>query len=173
MTTLIKLAYAGAIMVLLVLAVAFGTRVVYEPPDAPQFPQGPIFRPIGPDGQQRQPTQAELDEWERVQQEYQERYREYEEDRAVYRRNVFLIAAVAGLVAVAVGISLEPRLDAMRLGLTLGGVGTLLYGVAQAAEDLGRIGPAVLFFVALVGLALLLGAGYRWLSRVERDDAST
>jgi lipopolysaccharide export LptBFGC system permease protein LptF len=170
MTTLIKLAYAGAIMVFLVLAVAFGTRVVYQPPHAPEFPRASVVpRPTDPDGTPRQPTQEELDRWEEAQRRYQEAFKAYEDERAFYRRNVFLIAAVAGLIAVAAGVSLDARLDAMRLGLVLGGVGTLIYAIAQAAGDLGRMGPAALFVVALVGLALLLAAGYRWLSLVERE----
>jgi hypothetical protein len=170
MTTLIKLGYAGAVMVLLILVVAFGTRVIYEPPEAPQYPRGPFyFGPIAPDGSVRQPTPDEIARFEEEQRQYQEAYEEFRDRQAVYRRNVFLIAAAVGLLAVAGGISLHPRLDAMRLGLVLGGLGTLIYGVAQAGGDLGRIGPAAIFIVALVGLALVLAAGYRWLSLSERE----
>jgi lipopolysaccharide export LptBFGC system permease protein LptF len=171
MTTLIKLAYAGAITVLLILVVAFGTRVVYEPPAQPRFEDFVGRSPVrvGPDGAIVPLTPEEQARQEEEQRRYREAWERHEDERAEYRRNVFLIAAVFGLVALAAGISLDPRLDAMRLGLILGGVGTLLYGIAQAGGELGRVGPAVLFVVALVGLALVLAAGYRWLTRLEHD----
>lgn len=65
------------------------------------------------------------------------------------------------------GIVLHRRFDALRLGLVTGGLGTLLYAVVQADEDLGDIGSTVVFVVAMVGLALILAAGYRWLAASE------
>jgi len=41
--------------------------------------------------------------------------------------------------------------------------------VPQAGGDLGETAPAFVFVVVLAGLALVLVAGYRWLSR--RPDA--
>jgi hypothetical protein len=53
------------------------------------------------------------------------------------------------------------------VGLSMGGFATLLYGVIQAGDDLDRAGPAGLFLVAVIGLALILYTGYRWLNKLE------
>jgi hypothetical protein len=45
-----------------------------------------------------------------------------------------------------------------------GGLGTLLYGVIQAAGDLDEVGSALIFVIVLFGLIIVLAAGYRWLS---------
>ncbi len=68
------------------------------------------------------------------------------------------------MLAVAAGLAVPPALDAVRLGLVVGGLGTIIYAVAQAGEDLDAAGPEVVFVVALAGLALMLAAGYRWLA---------
>ena len=172
MTTLIKLFYAGAITALLILLVAFGVRTFYEPPEQPRFPEPSVgFRPVAPalsDTTQIEPT-PEQRAYEDEQRRYQEEFRRYAEKRAPYRRNVFLVAAAIGIAAVAAALALDPRLDAMRLGVVTGGLGTLLYGVIQANGDLDESGPALIFAVALIGLALILGAGYRWLTARPSD----
>src|SRR3972149_3754671 len=90
------------------------------------------------------------------------RYVQYEDERADYHRNVFIIASVLGVAAVAAGLYLFRRVEAMPLGLVLGGLGVVIFGWVQAAEDFGEIGMAPLFAVVAVGLAIVLAAGY-WL----------
>jgi len=174
MTILIKLCYAGAITALLILLVAFGVRTFYPPPVQPEFPKTQPPRgsfPIGP-----QPIEVpavlptltpEQQQFEEAQRDFQARFETYEDERAAYRRNVFLAAAVLGVLAVAGGLALPSRLDAIRLGLVAGGLGTVLYGVIQAGGDLDQAGPAVIFLAAGAGLALIVYAGYRWSARLE------
>jgi hypothetical protein len=174
MTTLIKLFYAGAIAALFVLLVAFGIRTFYA---GPQQPEPPIFQPFprfpsppAPPGTEPapQPTPtAEERGYQEEQRRFQEEFQRYEDERAEYRRNVFLIAALAGIVAVAGGIALPRRTDAIRLGLVAGGLGTILYSVIQAGGDLDDAGSTLVFFLALAGFALVLAAGYRWLTTNE------
>ena len=95
---------------------------------------------------------------------FQEESRRYEDERADYRRVVFLIAAAIGIAAIACGLALPSRLDALRLGLVAGGLGTLIYGVVQAQGDLDNAGPELIFVVVALGLALVGYAGYRWLA---------
>lgn len=156
MTVLIKLFYAGALAALLVLSIAFGIRTLYSAPEEPQWPQPPIARPLDPGSEA-------LREYEEAQQQYQVAYEEFEHDRAEYRRNVFFVALILALVCVAGGVSLAAHLDALRLGLVAGGLAVLVYAVIQAGGDLGEVGSGGVFVVALIGLALVLGAGYRWL----------
>ena len=98
------------------------------------------------------------------------RYEEYEDERADYHRNVFIIASVLGVAAVAAGLYLFQRVEAMPLGLVLGGLGVVIFGWAQAAEDFGEIGMAPLFAVVAVGLAIVLAAGYRFLGLTRKAD---
>src|SRR2546428_8525511 len=52
----------------------------------------------------------------------------YNDERDDYFRNVFIVANVLGVAAVAVGLYLFRRVEAMPLGLLLGGVGVVIYG---------------------------------------------
>ena len=176
MNLVIKLAYGAAIAVLLTLVVVFGIRAAYEAPDEPQYPiaQYPIAQyPIPPRGVY--PPEAVADEemtrFEEEQRQYEEEWRQYQEDRQDYRRNVFLIAGLIGLGSMAAGVALAKRLDALRLGLILGGVATFIYSFSQAGEDIDDIGTTAILPVAAVGLVALLLLGYRRLA--EGDESAT
>jgi hypothetical protein len=90
-------------------------------------------------------------------------WEEYEDDRADYHRNVFIVASVLGVAAVAGSLYLFRRVEGVPLGLVLGGLGIVIFGWAQAAEDFGEIGEAPLFVTVAVGLAVVLAAGYWFL----------
>jgi hypothetical protein len=94
-------------------------------------------------------------------------YEQYEGDRADYHRNVFIVASGLAVFAVAGGLYMYRRVEAIPLGLMLGGLGVVIFGWVQAAEDFDRIGMAPLFIVVAIGLALVLAAGY-WLLGEER-----
>ena len=189
MQTLFKLAYSLTIAILLVLFVILGTRTFYDEPGEPQFSFRPVpEKPIGEgpgeppycdfdgrcfkDGREITPEEeADLTQEERdyiqEQREFNKRQKEYQDDRVDYHRNVFVIASVLGVVAIAAGLYLFRRVEAMPLGLLLGGLGVVIFGWAQAAEDFGEIGMAPLFAVVGVGLAIVLAAGYRFLGLVR------
>jgi hypothetical protein len=135
LATIIKVFYSLAVAALLILFVAFGIRTFYEGPDEPG---GRYY--------------GEQSAWQ-----------EYENDRTDYHRNVFLVAGLLGLASVVAGVVIPHRLDAMRLGLLMGGLGVIAYAVAQAGDDLGEMGAEPIFGVAAVGLIVLLLVGYRWL----------
>ena len=181
MQTLFKLAYSLTVAILLVLFVILGTRTFYDEPESPQYPSVafPVEKPGGEplycdfDGrcfkggkELTAEDEEKLTEQERLyireQRQYNERQREYEDERADYHRNVFIIASVLGVAAVSAGLYLFRRVEAMPLGLVLGGLGVVIFGWVQAAEDFGEIGMAPLFAVVGVGLAIVLTAGY-WL----------
>ncbi len=190
MQTLFKLAYDLAVAILFVLFVILGTRTFYAEPEAPPYPTSPppSEKSISP-GEEPVPVEqlycdrdgrcfkdrqeltaedeAKLTEEERLylqeQRQFQERQQEYLDDRADYHRNVFMLASVLGVAAMAVGAALFRRVEAIPLGLVLGGVGVVIFGWVQAAEDFGEIGMAPLFAVVAVGLAVLLAVGYWFL----------
>ena len=185
MQTLFKLGYSLTVAIMLVLFVILGTRTFYDEPEEPQFSFRPVpEKPIGEvpgeppycdfdgrcfkDGREITPEEeADLTQEERdyiqEQREFNERQREYQDDRVDYHRNVFIIASVLGIAAIAAGLLLFRRVEAMPLGLLLGGLGVVIFGWAQAADDFGEIGMAPLFAVVAVGLAIVLAVGYRLL----------
>ncbi len=185
MPTLFKLAYSLVVAILLILFVILGIRTFYDEPEAPPFPERPppieaieesIF--CEPDGRcfkgGRELTEADeekLTEEERLnlqeQRQFQEQRLKYEDDRVDYHRNVFILASVLGVAAVAGGLYLFRRVEAMPLGLLLGGLGVVIYGWVEAAEDFDEIGAAPLFAVVAAGLGIVLAAGYRFLGLVR------
>lgn len=169
MVVLLKLLYAAAITTLFVLFVAFGIRTFYGPPEFPQPPDG-IFRPVAPappGGSWEELTPEQLAYTEEEQERYQKAYEAYADDLKQYHAIVFAVAAVIGVAAIAGGVALSARLDALRLGLVGGGLGTLIYGVVQAEGDIDDIGAWAVFVIVALGLLLVAGAGYRWLSAQE------
>ncbi|MEX2017452.1 MAG: hypothetical protein WD876_03185, partial [Candidatus Pacearchaeota archaeon] len=81
---------------------------------------------------------------------------EYEEDREVYSRNVFLIALPLGIIIIAIG-ALVFGLEAVGAGLMAGGVGIVLWHIAgywNFAEDWLKL------VLSLVGLAVLIWLAY-------------
>ena len=140
MATAFKMAYSLVVAIMLVLFVILGTRTFYDEPADPQFDSSPLA------------------------------WQEHDEDLVDYHRNVFIVASVLGVAAVAGGLVIFRRVEAMPLGLVLGGLGVVIFGWAQAAEDFGEIGMAPLFAVVGVGLAIVLAAGYRFLGLSRQGD---
>ncbi len=197
MQTLFKLTYSLVVAILFILLVILGIRTFYDEPEAPEYP-APIIRLIGievpPEPGRGEPLyckldrcfkgdreltaedEAELTEEERLyiqeERQFQEQRRGYEDERLDYRRNVFILASVLGVAAVAGGLYLFRRVEAMPLGLLLGGLGVVIFGWAQAAEEFGEIGVAPVFVVVAIGLGIVLAAGYRFLGLREPGDGN-
>ena len=182
MQILFRLAYSLIVGVLLSLFVVLGTHTFYEEPDFPDY--RPSSSPgtgknlycdsidCYVDGQLLTPsleqslTASEKDALEDAR-EFQRAQREYEEDREDYFRNVFIIAHAIGIVAIAVGLFLYRRVEALPLGLLLGGIGAVIYGWVESSRGPDTMGTAPLFVVVTVGLVIVLGAGYWFLSVKE------
>ncbi|MFQ6019906.1 MAG: hypothetical protein ACE5KW_04040 [Dehalococcoidia bacterium] len=177
-----KLGYSLVVATLFILFVILGTRTFYAEPEGPEYPEpmfahepfepAPIF--CEPDGRcfneatgQEVPLEEvpqEQQEFIKAEQEFMEKEEAFiSEERAPYHRNVFILAGFLGVAAIAAGLALFRRVEAMPLGLMLGGLGVIIYGWAQAAEDFEEIGEAPLFAAAAVGLAVVLAAGYWFL----------
>ena len=171
MQTVFKVVYSLVVAILFVLSVILGTRTLYAEPDTPQYQYPPARGPepayCDPDGRcfkaGRELTEADEASLTQEERTYVQEQQQFAEDRRDYHRNVFMLAAVLGVAAVAVGLYLFRRVEAMPLGLLLGGLGVVIFGWVQTAEDYGEIGMAPLFAVAAAGLAVVLAVGYRFL----------
>lgn len=176
MQTAFKLGYSLVVAILFVLFVILGQRTFYDEPEAPPYPSGtygpsiqcePEGRCIDPNTgrtlteEEAQERQQELEKAQREFDKKQQSY--YEQELPDYHRNVFILVGVLGVAAIAAGLYLYRRVEAMPLGLMLGGLGVIIFGWVQAAEEFGEIGEAPLFAAAAVGLAVVLAAGYWFL----------
>ena len=185
MAIVFRIVYSLAVAILYILFVIFGVRTLYSEPDYPQYPnvpapsQGLIY--CEPDGDcyretfdkgAQVPTQevitpaveATLTETERsyleAQRTYNQEVKDNEGDRRDYFRNVFGIAAFFGVVAIAGGVAAHRRIEAMPLGLVLGGIGSLSYGWVEWERGPDDAGTAAVFVIIAIGLALVLAGGY-------------
>lgn len=181
-----RIVYAGAVAILVVLFVVLGTLTFYPEPDSPWDDGFGGRPPMGVDSLYCEgdgscyldgrlltaEDEARLNEEQRAYvQEYRDfqvRVREYEDDRVDHSRNVFIAASILGAVAVVAGLSLFRRIEAMPLGLLLGGFGVVLFGWIQAGDEFDEMGAAPPFIAVTIGLAAVLAAGYYFLN-VRRE----
>ena len=75
-----------------------------------------------------------------------------------YGRNVLLIAFSCGLIFSVIGLVLPNRLGVFRLGLLIGGLGTMLYGLVDSGVS--GSGWKWAFGAVAIGLVLLVPLGY-------------
>jgi hypothetical protein len=184
-----RIVYACAVAILVVLFVVLGTLTFYPEPDSPyehDFLGG--RPPMGVDSLYCDPGgscyldnalltpegEARLNEEQRAyvqeSRDFQARLREYEDDRVDHSRNVFMAASILGAAAIVAGVSFFRRIEAMPLGLLLGGFGVVLFGWIQAGDEFNEMGTAPPFIAVSIGLAAVLVAGYYFLNvRRERE----
>jgi hypothetical protein len=75
-----------------------------------------------------------------------------------YGRNVLLIAYSCGMLFSVVGLVLPNRLGVFKLGLLLGGLGTMLYALIYSGAS--GLGWKWAFGAVAIGLVLLVPLGY-------------
>ncbi len=185
MHVLFRLAYSVAVAIFFILFVIFGSRTFYDEPDYPRYPRGPgqpgvislycddrdcyyndqILTPEIEDN--LSPTQQA---YIADQREYQEDLRNFEDRRDDYHRNVFIIAGFLGVLAIGAGIVLYREVEALPLGLVLGGIGSVLYGWAESSTGDGDVTEAYPFVVAAIGLVILLGGGYWTFGKAKKPE---
>jgi len=176
MQTVFKVVYSLVVAILFVLSVILGTRTLYAEPEEPQYLYPPIRHAADPaycdsDGrcfkagrELTEEDEASLAQEERT---YVQEQQQFAEDSRDYHRNVFIVAAVLAVAAAAAGLYLFQRVEAMPLGLLLGGLGVIIFGWVQAAEDFNDTPMAPLFAVVAAGLAVVLAVGY-WFLGLKR-----
>ena len=158
--------------ILITMFVAFGISVFYEPPELETAEDASpvVVRPPSPPSYES----PEYQEWEEEQQELMDERQEYWEAYAdamrVYHRNVLFIVYPFGLLFTTLGLVLRPRLDIIKPGLLLGGVGTIIFAVSQGFGDISN---ALRFGAIAIGLAVLIFLGYRTLLERRQPSNST
>jgi hypothetical protein len=149
----LRVIYVLGIAVAIALLVVVGVEAFY--PD-PQYPD--CYELLGPSPDYDSP---EYEEWD---QECTQLWEEHEQEAAVHDRNIFLIVLPLGVVFAVGGTFLQRRLDIFGAGLTLGGIGTMIFAVVPYDLDniLRFIGIAVI-------LAVLVFVGYKVFPSLRRS----
>lgn len=170
MQVVFRLAYALLLGILVSLFVVLGTHTFYEEPEfpftGPRSPGSLAYcdedRCFRDDGTVLTRGSAGLTAGER-------RLLDYHDERRDYFRNVFIVAHVIGIAAVAAGLYLYRRVEALPLGLLLGGIGAIIYGWVESARGPDTMGTAGLFAVVTTGLIIVIAGGYWFLGARERQ----
>jgi len=141
---ILKVLYVLAIAAALIALVVVGIDTFYPAPSYDCYEQ------LGPPPDYASP---EYEEW---QQECNEIQEAYQQEAAVHDRNVFLIALPLGILFAVVGTFINRRTSIFGAGLTLGGIGTMIFAVTPYnLNDIPKfIGIAVI-------LAVLIFVGYK------------
>ena len=135
MTRVLRFVYSLAIAVFLVFAVILGTETVFNEPTFADYARTENrFLAVS----------------------------QFEDAREDYLRNVSATAAAVGIAAVLVGAVQSRFIPVVPLGLMLGGLGAVMYGVAKWLSGPDELGALALFIIVAGGLILLVVAGY-WL----------
>ncbi len=92
-------------------------------------------------------------------------------DQEEYFDRVFIIAGVLGVAAIAAGVYLFRRVEALPLGFVLGGIGVVIYGWVESARGPGEMNTGLAFIVAAIGFAVLVAGGYWFFGARERGKA--
>src|SRR3990172_9586603 len=160
MPTAFRVVYSLVVAILFLLFVILGTNTFYAVPEEPESPweqfrfKEPYASLVECDstgrcidiktGQEVSPEESARlrEEQTRRDREYQQAVEQYErdfeeyvkEERAPYHRNVFIATSILGVAAVAVGLALFRRVEALPLGLLFCRLAVVIFGRVPAAE---------------------------------------
>ena len=165
MATAIRVLYAVAVGVFVALVVAFGSLTFFPDADQPDFPRTqppriavPTATAVPVDGAPSAPTPtAEELEYAQAIADYDTAYERWSDARDAHRRRVLAGVTLAGAAFIVASIAVAGALDVLRVGLMLGGVLTVLWGLAYAA---GSAGSGAAFVAAVAVLAALVALGH-------------
>lgn len=177
MATAIQVVYSLVLAVLIVLFVVLGARTFFPEPDPPTYtpfppttadiycnPDGTCYRAgvlIEPEDEDNL-SAAEKEYLEAARDSAQDQL-DYQEDLDNYDPALFVAAMILGVAAMTAGLFLYRRVDALPLGLVLGGLGVIIYGWIEGADRFDESSTAPAFAAVTVGLVVVLGAGYYFL----------
>ncbi len=153
MPTAIRVIYALAIGVFVALTVGFGGVTFFPGPESPDFDTGP--RPVATvddKGVRTLPTEAELEAQRERDEEYRVAYDEWRDERDAHHRRMLAGVVVAGGLLILAGVAATALVDVLRIGFMLGGLFTVLWGLAAFSDG---VGSGARFVAALLTLAVL------------------
>lgn len=153
MPTAIRVIYALAIGVFVALTVGFGAVTFFPGPESPTIDRSP--RPVPVRDSEGMPiplTEAEQQAQQELDEQYRIEYDEWRDDRDVHHRRMLAGVVVAGGLLIVAGVAATGLVDVLRIGFMLGGLFTVLWGLAAFSDG---VGSGARFIAALVTLAVL------------------
>lgn len=144
---MIKYIYSVFLGLLIAIFIGVGISVFYQPPAEPKYPNELNY------SQQKEPT-AEQQAAEKA---YQIKMDEWNKQMEPYHRNVSIIALIAAVILVAIGLAMGERLRILTDGIMLGGVFTLIYSLIQGFMSNNS---KYSFIVVTVALITVIALGY-------------
>lgn len=149
--SVLKIVYTFFVGVMLALFIGFGIDTFYP---APEYPDALAY------GWEREPTDAEITEMNKLQQEF---------DTATenYNLTVSIIVTIAAVGLVGLSLLLEKRNRVLTNGVMLGGLFSLVYGVGRGFAS-GN--SAATFTTIAVGLAVVVFLGFRRFSHKNEPE---
>ena len=134
MTRVFRFVYSLAVAAFLVVAVILGTETAFNEPTFAEY------------------SARFINQFLAVSQ--------FEDAREDYYRDVSATAAAVGIAAIMAGAVQSRLLPVVPLGMMLGGLGAVMYGVAKWLSGPAELSASALFIIVAGGFILLLAAGY-------------
>lgn len=144
----LKLIYTVFIGILLALFVGLGIEAFYPSPKYPVLQDS---------YQKMAPGESNSAEVQKIEAENKKLQDDYQAQVAVYTRNLFMIVVFFAVIFLATGLLYADRIEVIADGLLLGGVFTLIYGIARGMQNQDS---KFRFLAVTVGLLIALGLGY-------------
>lgn len=167
--SMLRVVYPIAVAVFVIMLVVFGISAFYEGPTAtelssppPEYPKTYGIPPVegSPEYAAWEADMAAAEgDWRQWDAENQDIWQAHERNLKYHHRNIFYITYPIGLLLVVLGLELKLRLDVLRPGLVLGGMGVIIYAVSQP-----NLSDEIRFIGVAIGLAILIYIGYRTLT---------
>lgn len=145
---MVKIVYAFFVGLLLTAFVGVGIFTFYKQPTPPDTRA--MFEQIG----KLDPDSAEFKQIEAEHTAIQEKY---EQDLSEYYRVASIIALIAAVLFVVVGLATASKLHVLSDGLLLGGIFTLIYSISSGFLHRESTHH---FIIISISLAVALGLGY-------------
>lgn len=159
----LRFAYTAFIGVLLATFVGVGIAAFYKAPQAPNTP-AELKYPAQPVS----PNSTPSAEFIRKQEEQDQKFKEFEENRQKYERNVSMIALGFAIIILVLSLTTLRNVYVISDGVLLGGVLTLIYSIVRGfgAED-------SYYRVIVTGIGLLIALILGYLKMVKPNSSKT
>lgn len=156
---MIKYIYSVFLGLLIAIFVGVGISVFYQQPTQPKFPSDISYS-------QKEPSEEQLAK----EKQYNVAMDEWNEKMKPYNRNVSIMALIAAVVLVAIGLAMGDRAKIIADGIMFGGVFTLLYSLIRGFMSSNT---KYSFLVVTVALITVIALGYMKLIKPHETVSGT
>ncbi|MCC7289092.1 hypothetical protein IT414_01735 [bacterium] len=143
---ILRLIYTFFLGLLFAIFVGVGVDTFYPGPESPKMPIE-----LNSYGKELTPQQVEM------QREFDTKIAVYDEKMKPYNRNVSIVMLIASVVFLVVSLAFEKKIRIMSDGVMLGGLFSLVYGLARGFASQNS---KYVFVGVSVGLVVVLYLGY-------------